>query len=144
MRYVLVPVPSEFVLDVMRWVLFRATEEDSEGSVRDAARLKNLFVDTDDLTRAVLTLVARRTLDDQPLTLTEAAEELEQEADSIRACLRRVNSMALGGGRELVAVATEPAVGPLGKRGKVAYLRMRPGHARAVRSLESSPDPQPA
>lgn len=143
MRYVLVPVPSEFVLDIMRWVLFRAEEAVDPGDLADETRLRQLFDESDDLTRAVLALVAATTLEDRPLRLSEAAEELDQEADAIRACVKRANATALGAGRDLVAIATETAVGPLGKRGKVAYLRMRPEHARAVRSLGAARRPEP-
>lgn len=140
MRYVMVPVPSEFVLDVMRWVLFRAPEDDVNTDARDGARLRNLVEDADDLTRDIVRLVAMSTIDDKPVRLTDVAEELGQPADAIRAALRRMNAQALGGGRELVRVSNETGVGPLGKQGKVAFLVMRPHHARLVRTALSAAD----
>jgi hypothetical protein len=143
MRYVLVPVPSEFVLDVMRWVLFRAQEDSEEDGLADETRLRRMLEDADDLTRALLVVVATATLEDRPLRLSDAAEELDQPAETLRTCLRRTNATTFGGGRELVAVATETAVGPLGRRGKVTYLRMRPGHARTIRALGADRRPEP-
>lgn len=134
MRYVMVPVPTEFVLDVMRWVLFRAPEEDPS-PMKDEARLRTLMEESDDLTRSVLQLVADATVNDVPLRLTEVADQAGHDAGAIRAALRSLNATALSGGRDLVRVAEEVAVGIHGNRGKIAFLTMRLEHARLVRTI---------
>lgn len=133
MRYVMVPVPTEHVLDVMRWVLFRAPEEDPS-AMKDAASLRTLWEEGDDLTRGILHLVADATANDVPLRLTEAADQLDQDAGAVRAALRRLNATALAGGRSLVRVSEEIAVGIEGNRGRIAFLTMRPEHARLMRT----------
>lgn len=142
MRYVMVPVPREFVLDIMRWVLFRAPEEDDSGAgaMRDEARLRRLVEESDELTAGILLVVAKATIEDRPLRLTEAADELDQPADVVRAKLREVNAQALGGGRDLVKVSNESAVGVHGNTGRISYLTMRPEHARLVRAVSKGAD----
>src|SRR6266540_2109515 len=58
MRYVMVPVPSEYVLDVMRWVLFRAADEDASALKQDEDRVLELIRDADEFTRSLLAVVA--------------------------------------------------------------------------------------
>lgn len=141
MRYVMVPVPSEYVLDVMRWVLFRAPDEDSDNGMRDGLRLKNVLEEADELTRSLLVLVAKATIADNiPVRLTDAAEDLGQDAATLRAALRDLNLYALEGGRTLVKVSNEAAVGVHGRTGKISFLAMRPDHARLVRAAVKAID----
>jgi hypothetical protein len=139
MRYVMVPVPSEHVLDVMRWVLFRAPNEDVHSGMRDAARIQKLADEADDTTRTLLRLVADATVTDTPLRLTDVADELDQEPAALNELVRALNSTALGAGRELVRVSNEPGVGVFGKVGAVSFLVMRAEHARLVRSTIGPP-----
>jgi hypothetical protein len=139
MRYVLVPVPSEHVLEVMRWVLFRSNENVSP--IRDAAALAKVVEEADAPTRAMLDLVATATLDDKPLRLTEAADELDLSQEAATGVLAALNRYALTGDRALIKTSHEIAVGVHGNRGEVSYLAMRPAHARLLRGYLRSTAP---
>jgi hypothetical protein len=142
MRYVLVPVPTEYVLDVMRWVLFRAPEGETTDGMRDEARVRRLVLEAEPLARSLLELVARATGKGTTLRLSDAADELEQEPEVVRATLRELNGSALGGGRDLVRLTKETAVRVNGNTGQDVCLEMRAEHASAIRALLRSPDAQ--
>jgi hypothetical protein len=126
----------------MRWVLFRAPEEeDTDDEMREEASLRSFVKAADDVTRGLLAVVAKATLEDSPLRLTDVADELEQDANAVRASVRIMNAQALGRARPLVKILNETAVGVHGNRGKVSFLTMRPEHARIVRSAVKAPDP---
>lgn len=133
MRYVMVPVPTEHVLDVMRWVLFRAPE-DGDVATRDSARVTKLVSEADELTRSILLLVAAAAVRDEPLRLSDIADELDHDPQVVRTAVRDVNQHALGAGRNLLTVRSETAVGVHGNTGKIAYIAMRPDLARMVRA----------
>lgn len=135
MSYVMVPVPAEHVLDVMRWVLFRTPEEDGVNDMRDRARLSAFMADATDVTRSILARVARAAVNDDPLRLSDVADDLDLDTEVINATIKELNNFALGPGRVLVTVRMESAVGIAGNTGKIAYLSMRPNLARAVREL---------
>jgi hypothetical protein len=135
MRFVMVPVPREHVLDVMRWVLFRAPDDDDPRGMRDHARIKTFLEGTDPATREVLHLVAKATSSSDALRLTDVTEQLDVEADVVRGILRDINRNALGAGRDLVQLAQETTVGVHGQTGRVLFLRMRPEHASVVRAM---------
>jgi hypothetical protein len=137
MRYVMVPVPSEYVLDVMRMVLFRAPEDDEGSAMREEARLLRLMDEADDETRDLVLLVAKATIEDTPLRFADAADALELSPDALTDRLRSVNALALGGGRELIAISNEVAVRVHGNVGKNRYLVMRPEHARLLRAASA-------
>jgi hypothetical protein len=139
MRYVMVPVPAEHVLDVMRWVLFRAPDEDYETVARDAARVTNFMSEADELTRTVLLRVAEATMTDEPLRLSDVAGELDKDAQTINAVIRDANNVALGAERPLIEIRFESAIGVHGQTGKVSFLGMRPHLARQVRSARPNP-----
>ena len=135
MRYVMVPVPAEHVLDVMRWVLFRTPEEDGVNDMRDRARLSTFMGEASEVTHSILTRVAKAALNDEPLRLSDVADDLDLDSDVINATIKEVNNFALGPGRVLVMLRMETAVGISGNTGKIAYLSMRPNLARVVREL---------
>jgi hypothetical protein len=143
MRYVMVPVPTEHVLDVMRWVLFRAPEEELHDAVRDAARIATVLAEADDLRRSLLGLVAAASLRNESLKLRDVADELEVEAGALHDVVGELNATALGPGRPLIAIQVETAVGVTGNVGKVSYLGMRPELARLVRKAATAPDATP-
>jgi hypothetical protein len=139
-RYVMVPVPRQFVLEVLRWILFRAPGERTDGTGRDAARMVELVEEAHAAERALLLRVARATIRDEALRLDDAAEELGQSAQDIGAMVRRINQRALGGGRNLMRIRSDPGVGVRGVPGRTSYLEMRPDFARAVRDAAKAPD----
>jgi hypothetical protein len=129
----MVPVPREHVLDVMRWVLFRAADEDSEGTGRDAARVAQLLDGLDERTRSLALLVAKATVEDTPLRLTDAADELGLESQTVTVLIRDLNQRAMWG-RSVIRTQAEKAIGVHGQTGKVSYLMMRPDIARLIRT----------
>ena len=140
MRYVMVPVPTEFVLDVMRMVVFRAPDDEDEGSaIRDEARIVRLVEEADPDTRGLLLLVARTTAVGDQLRLTDAAEALEMSGDALNELMRKVNALALGPSRDLIGVSEEIAIRVHGNVGKNRYLVMRPEHAAVIRRV-AGPD----
>ena len=60
--------------------------------------------------------------------------------EEARRIVRQLNMTGLPGGRELIRIQPEVAVGATGKVGKVSYLVMRPELARIVRSLAKAAD----
>lgn len=57
MPYVMVPVPEEYVQDVMRYVLKRIQEEELEDW--DEESMRRFFGESDEITRAILSYVAQ-------------------------------------------------------------------------------------
>lgn len=141
MRYVMVPVPSEFVIDVMRMVVFRAPEDDDEGSaMREETRLRGVMRDAEPPTRSLLILLAKATIEGTQVRFTDAAEALEVDGEVLIELIRELNALALGYGRSLVGISEELAVRVHGNVGKNRYLVMRPDHARLIRSLARAID----
>lgn len=140
MGYVLVPVPTEYVLDVMRWVLFRTVDDDDgdDRSNQDGERVAQLVSEVDDATRSLLRIVATATVKDEPLRLRDLADELGREAEDVRATLRSLNKQVLEGGRALMELRNETAVGVHGQTGTFAYVSMRPDLAGIVRSAATT------
>ena len=134
MRYVMVPVPSEHVRDVMGWVLFRSHGYETGSGMRDKPKLRQAVAEADDLTRSLLSLVAGATAEGGRARLIDVAEQLDAEPDALLAALSEINEHALGDGRKLVRISNELAVGVDGKRGRLSFLEMRPEHARVVRA----------
>jgi hypothetical protein len=136
-RYVLVPVPSEYVLDVMRWVLFRSPDEEGDTSGRDLARVEALVSELEELERSVLFMVAKSVWKDDSLSLRHAAEDLEQPAPLILDTIRAINRKSMWG-RDMIMVRQDTAVGVLGVHGRVSVLTMLPETARLVRTAMRS------
>jgi len=134
MRYVMVPVPSEYVLAVMRWVLFRAADEDASALKQDEDRVLGLIRDADEFTRSLLAVVAAATVKDRPLRLRDLADELGRDGQAVRLAIRTLNQTVLAGGRNLLELRSEPAVGIHGQTGTIVYVSMRPGVAPIVRA----------
>jgi hypothetical protein len=132
-RFVLVPVPREHVLEVMRWVLFRAPQTEAKGAGHDAARVRNLLEQIDEPTKAFLMYLAKAVLEGDDLKLTDAAEDLDQDPSWVTNAVRVINQHAAGGGR-VASVRTENAVGITGHTGKISFVTMRPDIARLVRA----------
>jgi hypothetical protein len=137
-RYVLVPVPSEYVLDVMRWVLFRAPDEQAGNETgRDLARVESLLSELDDFMRSLLLLVAKSVAADDALKLTDAADELDRRPQDVSDAVRAINLKAVWG-KDVVTLRSEPAVGVRGQHGRASVLTMHPDIARLVRAATRS------
>jgi hypothetical protein len=137
-RYVLVPVPTEHVLDVMRWVVFREPGDGDDARKQDEERLAELLADADDGTRAMLGIVATATVKGEPLRLRDLADELGRPSDDVRANLRKLNEETLEGGRPLFQLRDEASVNIHGRTGTLSYVAMRPDLARIARSAKGS------
>ena len=137
MRYVMVPVPSQYVLDVMRWVLFRVPDEEGQAARRDASRVVQLLEELDEDKRALLLLVAKAVGKDDTLGVTDAAEELGVQPQVVIDGLRAINRQALWG-KDIMTLRTEPKVGVLGQAGTVSFVTLRPDIARLVRAAARS------
>jgi hypothetical protein len=138
--YILVPVPTEYVLDVMRWVLFRAPDAD-ELVARDIEQVERFLTDTDDATRSLLRLVASATIKGEPLQLRDLADELGEEPQAVRDAIERLNDEVLeDDDRSLIELRNDVAVGVYGRTGTMAFVSMRLALARTVRSSDGAGD----
>jgi hypothetical protein len=117
-RYTLVPVPSEYVLDVMRFVLFRAPDEDGQSKGRNKARVVHLLDTLDDFKRSLLVLVATSVVQEDSLQLRDAAEQLNQPPQVVS--------------EDVLMLRAETVVGIHGQTGKHLSITMRPDIARFV------------
>lgn len=133
MGYTLVPVPSEYVLDVMRYVLFIAPDEEGQSTGRDKARVLRLLDELDDFNRSLVVLVAKSVTEDDALRLSDAAEQLGKASQMVSSAVRAVNVQAHWG-RDVMTLRAETTVGALGQTGKISYITMRPDIARLVRA----------
>jgi hypothetical protein len=130
-RYTLVPVPSEYVLDVMRFVLFRAPDEDGPSKGRNKARVVHLLDTLDDFKRSLLILVATSVVQEDSLQLRDAAEQLNQRPQVVSEAVHAINSQAVWG-RDVLMLRAETVVGIHGQTGKHLSITMRPDIARFV------------
>ena len=126
MRYIMVPVPSEHVFDVMRWVLFRSPDE-AKSVVLDQARMKTIIGQADERTRSLLLIVATAAIEDTTVDLTDAADATGLSPDTARVVLRDLNVMARGVAQTMVMVSNETDIG-----GAASVLSMQPRHAQLV------------
>lgn len=139
MRYVLVPVPADYVLEVMRWVLFRAPDEDNDARREDEEHLRRLVAEADEPTRRLLLLAAKGTLRNEPLRLRDLADELEDDSAAVRATINRLND-DMPGGHPLIKLRAEVTVGVHGQQGTIAYVEVRPDLAPIIRAAGLSAD----
>lgn len=137
-KYVMVPVPREYVLDVMRWVLFRAPDELGETSGRDVVRVEQLLSALDEFQRSLLVLIARSVGGDDELRMTDAAAELNESPQVVSNSIREINQRAAAWGREVVTLRPESAVGIHGIVSKLPAVTMRPEIARIIRTAMRS------
>lgn len=139
MGYVLVPVPTEFVLEVMRWVLFRSTDDPDQQGEPSADRVERLLTEVDDVTRRMLVLVARSTAGGEAAQLRDLADELEIEPSHLRDVITALNeSQPLDDGRDVIEIRADVNVGVHGKRGTSAFVSMRPDVAPVVAAVARS------
>ena len=107
MPYTLVPVPSEYVLDVMRWVLFRAPDEDGQTTGRDEARVVQLLDELDDFSRALVVLDREVRGEGRLADVARCRRELGQPPQAVSDALRVINLQALWG-KDIVLCGPSP------------------------------------
>jgi hypothetical protein len=131
MQYVMVPVPSDHVLDLLRWLQFQT---EPEQPAEDAAALQRAVEAADEVTTALLLSIAEASIAGDPIRLSDAADAVDLEISAVRAALRRVDDEVLGPGRTLVKVLQETVISERGNPGRIFCLTMRVHHARVVRA----------
>jgi hypothetical protein len=133
MGYVQVPVPAEHVVEVLRWVLFRA-EGGKEQLQEDVVSVTRLLGDVDDLRRTLLINIANATVADESLRLRDLADDLGVDSETVTQILDDLNRHALNGGRQLLELRREKIVGVYGQTASRSFVGMRPDLAPVVRS----------
>lgn len=135
MEYVMVPVPEEHVVDVMLYVarlVARASVVawDDEG-------VAEMFDEVDEVSRALLSLVARSTTAGQDLSDEEAAKALELNVREVRDITRDINEISQKGKREpLLALREATVVLRNGRSVQRRLLAMAEPVARTLRAHE--------
>lgn len=135
MGYVMVPVPEEHVEEAMQMVL-RITSR-ARLQEWDEAGLGSLFHEVDELTRSVLSAVARGTLAGGPVADKEVADSIELTQREVLGIAREANERAQADSRApLVVVAQDVEVLPNGRTRERRVLSMAPEVAELVQSAE--------
>jgi hypothetical protein len=100
MPYVMVPVPEEYVEEVMQFVLrSRARESITYWSAEEIAAL---YAEVDEPTRSLLAYAARASLSGSDLPETEAARRIELTQREVLGILRELNDRARDLGRPTI------------------------------------------
>jgi hypothetical protein len=139
MSYVMVPVPEEYVMEVLQYMMrlvFRASvvEWDDEA-------VEDYFGRADELSRATLSLVARAALAGKTLTQQQAADFLQLNVRETTAIVREINEAVAQEKRSpLLALTASSEVLPNGRTRDVVALTMLLPHARMVRAAEAAVD----
>jgi hypothetical protein len=92
MPYVMVPVPEEHVEDVMQFILratLRANQEDWD---QDA--VISVWDDADELTRTLISFIARATVNETEVFETDAATAVQLSGRETAAIIRELNETA--------------------------------------------------
>ncbi|MFZ6004081.1 MAG: hypothetical protein ACOYXM_09130 [Actinomycetota bacterium] len=119
----------------MRWVLFRADDEEGEPAKATAETIDALLSEADEVTRNLLRIVATATSADDPPRLRDLADELDLEGKALRDRIAELNDQHVAaGGRELLELRAEKAVGVHGQTGTIVFVGMRPDVAALIRA----------
>src|SRR5450631_1595600 len=92
MRYVMVPVPEDFVEDVMQFILRAIARASIEAW--DAESITQIFGDVDEATRSLLAFVARAAADGGELDAAEAARKIQLTVREASGIMIEVNGLA--------------------------------------------------
>jgi hypothetical protein len=108
MEYVMVPVPNEFVVDVMQYVSRLVSQASLVPWDKEA--LGDFFDSIEETGKALLSLVARYTVADKDIGYDQASEQLELSDREIREIAREINMGAQRQHFEPLLVTRETAV----------------------------------
>jgi hypothetical protein len=131
----MVPVPEEFVVDVMQHVA-RLVAKASVVPWDDGA-VGELFDEVDEACRSVLSIAARSTAAGKELSDEDAATALELNLREIRGIVREINETAQRGKHEPMVTLRETSV--VLRNGRTVQKRlfaMTEAVARAIRAHE--------
>jgi len=92
MEYVMVPVPDEFVVDVMQYVARLVARASVVPWTKEA--IEEFFDDLDETSKALLSFVARHIVAGKDVGYDEATEALELSQREIRAITAEINVAA--------------------------------------------------
>jgi hypothetical protein len=134
-NYVMIPVPEEHVLDIMQRVV-RLVQAASQLEW-DEESVSELWDGSDEITRSLLSYVARTVLMGKPLTDVTAAEAIEislresatvmRDANEVSREMNRPNILLLRGTSETL---------PNGRTVDMRYFVMPEATAKAIRNVE--------
>jgi hypothetical protein len=140
MPYVMVPVPEEYVTQVMQLVIDMTkgtTETDSQQWGEAAA--EKFLADADDATRSLVSLLAKSALDGRDVTDQNAADFLQLSMRDTVALIRQVNGRAADAGLPaLVELTTATTPIASGQAREVRVLSLREDVARFVQERGGS------
>jgi hypothetical protein len=92
MEYVMVPVPDEYVVDVMQYVARLVARASVVPWTKEA--IEAFFEDIEETSRALLSFVARSVVANKDVGSEDAAEALELNVREIRAITGEINEAA--------------------------------------------------
>lgn len=135
MGYVMVPVPEEHVEEVMRAILrFQAQARNEPW---EQAGVEELFMDSDEAAKAVMSVVARAVISSGHIADAEVARTIEVSGREVAGIVRELNEQAVGLGREHILhsrMANE--VLPNGRITEKRVLYMTPEVAVLIKDVE--------
>jgi hypothetical protein len=135
MEYVMVPVPEEHVVDVMQHVA-RLVARASVIPWDDEA-LVELFEEVDEISRSVLSVVARSATAGKDVTEEDVAQAIELNVRELRTIVRDINEVATRDKREpLLAMRDASVVLRNGRTVQRRMVSMSEGVARSIKAHE--------
>jgi hypothetical protein len=142
MPYVMVPVPEEHVLDVMRLVLRRSRAQEPLMEW-DSESVSEFLVDSDDDTRAIVLFVARATLVEEAIRIPGLSEALGLPVSTVLPAMGAANKRSLAAGRErILLMRSEAAVADDGTVTRVEEFAMPGRLAAMIVETDGSQDEQ--
>jgi hypothetical protein len=137
MRYVMVPVPEDFVEDVMQFILRAIARASIEAW--DAESITQIFGDVDEATRSLLAFVARAAADGGELDAAEAARKIQLTVREASGIMIEVNGLARETNRHpLISSRQVTERLPNGRTSEKRVLSMEPAVAELVRLAEQA------
>ncbi len=134
MDFVLVPVPAEHVLAIMKWVLFRAeTDQEGEGPASDHGRVISLVVLAEPELRLLLGAIAEAAIRNEPIRLRDLADDHNLSSEELNELIIDLNQTVLDPDRALIEVSIETAVGVSGNTGQISLVSMQRDFALLIR-----------
>jgi hypothetical protein len=137
MRYVMVPVPEDFVEEVMQFIL-RAI---ARASIQpwDTESATEIFGEVDEATRSLLAFVARAAVDGGELDAADAARKIQLTVREAAGIMNELNTLARDANRPILInsrMVTERL--PNGRTSEKRVLSMEPDVADLVRAAEQA------
>jgi hypothetical protein len=137
MRYVMVPVPEDFVEEVMQFILRAIARASIEPW--DTESVTQTFADVDEATRSLLAFVARAAAEGGELDAADAARKIQLTVREASGIMIEINALARDANRPSLInarVVTERL--PNGRTSEKRVLQMEPDVAELVRAAEQA------